>query len=71
LIDGAPGSVFGHELEHGMGWQHWWLNGLANNLDWMTRSSFWMPTLLFGWTDTDGDGTVEILDTSTPYGLMP
>jgi hypothetical protein len=30
-----------------------------------------MPTLLFGWADTDGDGTVEILDANTPYGFMP
>ncbi len=70
LLDGAPGSVFAHELEHGMGWQHWWPNGLADNAGLLTRN-FWMPTLLFGWTDTDGDGTIEIYDTSTPYGLVP
>ncbi len=28
-----------------------------------------VPALLFGWTDTDGDGLVEILD-PTPYGLV-
>jgi hypothetical protein len=27
-----------------------------------------LPTLMLGWTDTDGDGTVEILD-PTPYGM--
>jgi hypothetical protein len=71
LLNGAPGSVFGHELEHIMGWEHWWLNGLANNADQVDKGLFWMPTLLFGWTDTDGDGIIEILDTSTPYGLVP
>lgn len=71
LLTDAPGSVFAHELEHGMGWQHWWPNELANNAGLMTRTEFWMPTLLFGWTDTDGDGTIEILDPETPYGLVP
>jgi hypothetical protein len=28
------------------------------------------PTLMFGWTDSDGDGVVEILD-PTPYGMAP
>ena len=27
-------------------------------------------TLLFGWTDSDEDGILEILD-PTPYGLIP
>jgi hypothetical protein len=27
----------------------------------------WIPYTMFGWTDTDGDGVAEILD-STPYG---
>ena len=30
---------------------------------------YW-PALLLGWTDTDHDGVVEILDT-TPYGMTP
>ena len=71
LLTDAPGSVFAHELEHGMGWQHWWPNGLADNAGLLTRLDFWMPALLFGWTDTDGDGLIEILDTATPYGLTP
>ncbi len=71
LLNSAAGSVFGHELEHGMGWQHWWRNGLGDIDSMTTRMDFWMPTLLFGWTDTDGDGTIEILDSSTPYGLTP
>jgi hypothetical protein len=71
LTQEAPGNVFAHEMEHGMGWQHWWPNGLANNADQLAKGLFWMPTLLFGWTDTDGDGIIEILDPSTPYGLQP
>jgi hypothetical protein len=27
----------------------------------------WIPYAMFGWTDTDGDGIIEILD-PTPYG---
>jgi hypothetical protein len=71
LTQEAPGNVFAHEMEHGMGWQHWWPNLLADNEGLRTRLTFWMPALLFGWTDTDGDGTIEILDSATPYGLVP
>jgi hypothetical protein len=31
--------------------------------------AFNMPTLMLGWTDTDGDGLVEILDPE-PYGIV-
>ena len=27
----------------------------------------WIPYVMFGWTDTDGDGIAEIVD-PTPYG---
>jgi hypothetical protein len=29
-----------------------------------------LPVYMLGWTDTDGDGVVEIFDT-TPYGYLP
>ena len=64
-------SIYDHELMHGMGWMHWWPNGKADNLGWLDALDAWTPYLLFGWTDTDGDGVVEILDTATPYGLTP
>ncbi|HEY2981861.1 MAG TPA: hypothetical protein VGJ22_11815 [Anaerolineales bacterium] len=67
--DGVGGSVFDHELIHGMGWMHWWPNGLADSRSWIDTYDAWNPYLLFGWTDTDGDGLIEIQD-PTPYGLQ-
>jgi hypothetical protein len=64
-------TIFGHELTHFFGWSHYWANGTSTNHDLLTKGQFWLPVLLYGWTDTDGDGQVEILDTQTPYGLKP
>jgi hypothetical protein len=68
----VQGSLLDHELAHVFGWDHHWPTG-----DGSTRESqawnrsdlnnYVLPTLLFGWQDTDGDGIPEILD-STPYG---
>jgi hypothetical protein len=61
-------SVFEHELTHSMGWMHWWPNQAGDGPSWVHSSRGWEPYLMFGWTDVDGDGVVEILD-QTPYGL--
>lgn len=69
LSSGLYGSLLVHELSHNLGWQHWWPtgNGGANDqLIWNYDNSAFSP-LFFGWTDVDGDGTIEILD-PTPYG---
>jgi hypothetical protein len=67
--DGFIGdSIFGHELIHAMGWQHWWSNGSGSTADWSEFGGIWMPYRMFGWTDLDGDGMIEIQD-PTPYGI--
>jgi hypothetical protein len=63
-------TVFDHELSHSLGWSHWWPNGDAGvaaqlSTDWYNKTA--LPTRLFGWIDSDGDGLLEILD-PTPYG---
>jgi hypothetical protein len=63
------GSVFEHELTHAMGWQHWWANGQGSTPDWSSLAGRWMPARMFGWTDLDGDGVIEIMD-PTPYGIQ-
>jgi hypothetical protein len=70
LENAMPGSIFGHELIHGMGWMHWWPNRYGDSLSWVLSSQGWEPYLMFGWTDADGDGVIEIMD-QTPYGLTP
>jgi hypothetical protein len=65
------GTVFDHELSHSLGWSHWWPTGDGSvggqaSSD-MKRNPFF-PALMFGWTDSDGDGVLEILD-PTPYGM--
>ncbi len=63
-------TLLDHELAHAMGWQHEWPigdGGTATTREWVNGIQLW-PVLLFGWTDTDGDGIPEILD-PTPYGL--
>jgi hypothetical protein len=69
LENAVPGSIFEHELIHAMGWMHWWPNQSGDSLSWVNSRKGWEPSLLFGWTDVDGDGVIEILD-STPYGLI-
>lgn len=71
VLDNAmPASVFEHELTHSMGWMHWWPNQYGDGLSWVHSSRGWEPYLMFGWTDVDGDGVIEIQD-MTPYGLIP
>ncbi len=69
LESAMPGSVFEHELIHSLGWMHWWPNQSGDGQSWVDASGGWEPYLLFGWTDVDGDGVIEILD-PTPYGLI-
>jgi hypothetical protein len=69
LAVGLYGSLLDHELSHSLGWQHWWATGDGGANDqmiWKNDNSCF-ASLFFGWTDVDGDGTLEILDT-TPYG---
>jgi hypothetical protein len=69
-VDGFIGeSIFGHELIHALGWQHWWSNGNGSTADWAEFGGIWMPYRMFGWMDLDGDGIIEIQD-STPYGIQ-
>ncbi|MBI5353419.1 MAG: Ig-like domain-containing protein [Chloroflexi bacterium] len=69
-------NTLGHEILHTMGYPigltglHEWVCGdgtQADGTDQCDQNN--LPTLMMGWTDTDGDGVVEILDT-TPYGLQ-
>ncbi|MBI5964746.1 MAG: hypothetical protein HY863_14805 [Chloroflexi bacterium] len=68
--------TLGHEILHTMGYPigltgvHEWVCGdgsLPDLTDQCDQNN--LPTLMMGWTDTDGDGVVELLDT-TPYGLQ-
>ena len=68
--------TLGHEILHTMGYPigltgvHEWVCGdgtVPDLTDQCDQNN--LPTLMMGWTDTDGDGVVEILD-KTPYGLL-
>jgi hypothetical protein len=65
-LQGALVMDFNHELSHlfGMLDDYPWKQGVRPD-----GSGFqdWIPYVLFGWTDTDGDGIPEIVD-PTPYG---
>jgi hypothetical protein len=61
--------VYDHELIHLFGWEHEWPNGDGNSAA-QINENHWFPYKLFGWTDTDGDGVIEILS-DHPYGLKP
>lgn len=68
--------TLGHEILHTMGYPigltgvHEWVCGDGTKPDPADQcDQNNLPTLMMGWTDTDGDGVVEILD-MTPYGLQ-
>lgn len=61
MIDVAK-AVYHHEIGHLWGWEHEWSDADTTEV-FITKPS------LFGWTDLDGDGVVEILD-NTPYGIQ-
>lgn len=58
---------FNHELSHMFGMMDDWppQRGAAGPAG--SVADDWIPYVMFGWTDTDGDGIREILD-PTPYG---
>jgi hypothetical protein len=56
-------TAYHHELGHVWGWDHDWSACESRG----AFSSFITAPALFGWTDTDGDGVIEIND-PTPYG---
>lgn len=60
MIDVAK-AVYHHEIGHLWGWEHEWSDADTTEV-FITKPS------LFGWTDLDGDGVIEILD-ETPYGI--
>jgi hypothetical protein len=61
ILDGLARVLYHHEIGHLWGWRHEWGGGPEG-----TRII--TNPVLFGWTDTDGDGIPEILD-PTPYGI--
>lgn len=70
-------STLGHELLHNMGYPigktgvHEWICGDGTVPDPYDQcDQNYLPVLMMGWVDTDGDGVVEILD-PTPYGFLP
>jgi hypothetical protein len=65
-----PEIIYGHELSHMFGWNHEWPLGFGDSESMFRLGTNAYPYLMFGWTDTDGDGVVEILD-ETPYGMTP
>ena len=67
-IEGALTMDLNHELSHLFGMKDSWPFAPAalfrpNG----TTADDWIPYPMFGWTDADGDGVIEILD-PTPYG---
>jgi hypothetical protein len=65
-----PGGLtmdFNHELSHMFGMMDDWpfLAGSTGPVG--SVADDWIPYVMFGWTDTDGDGIPEILD-ATPHG---
>jgi hypothetical protein len=66
-VQGGLVMDFNHELSHMFGMMDDWpyLPSVAGPGG--TVIDDWIPYAMFGWTDTDGDGVQEIIDT-TPYG---
>jgi len=65
-------TLLSHELLHLMGYpaSHDWPCTDGTTVDTADQcDAYNMPTLMLGWTDTDGDGVVEIKDPQ-PYGLV-
>jgi hypothetical protein len=65
-LEGALVMDYNHELSHLFGMMDNWLAVAAPGPDGLTIDD-WIPYILFGWTDSDGDGIPEIID-PTPYG---
>jgi hypothetical protein len=72
-LDQRLGETLTHEMLHTFGYpfEHTWPCGNGSTPDAADQCSLinW-PTVMLGWTDLDGDGVAEIMDT-TPYGLTP
>ncbi|SNS70633.1 hypothetical protein SAMN05421640_0932 [Ekhidna lutea] len=60
ILKGVAFAIYHHEIGHLWGWEHEWSDAIV--------STFITDPSLFGWTDLDGDGVPEIID-SNPYGL--
>ena len=70
----SPGNLqgglvmdFNHELSHLFGMMDDWPYKQGVPGPDGTFDGDWIPYVMFGWTDTDGDGVPEIID-PTPYG---
>jgi hypothetical protein len=65
-LEGTLVMDFNHELSHLFGMMDNWPRISAAGPDGLTIDD-WIPYVIFGWTDSDGDGIPEIID-PTPYG---
>jgi hypothetical protein len=68
-ISNMTASLYEHELIHVFGWHHFWPDGDGSGAAQINKG-YWFPYRLFGWTDIDQDGIIEILS-DLPYGLQP
>jgi len=67
LPDSVRYTLFDHELGHLFGYRDGWPPHTEVNEEGLDVAIY-LPAVLYGWTDTDGDRVVEILD-PTPYGM--